>query len=108
MQKFKNGAVTSAPPLGAVEGEMKLMKKTQLRIGIRVAPDGEPCIFFELADGYAFMLSKGQALCFAFNILGVVRNLFRSVAELDEAVLKAKVEADGWTRAMSNPEPPVQ
>jgi hypothetical protein len=106
--KFKNGAVTpSAPPVSTADGEPKLMKKIQLRVGIRVAPDGEPCVFFEWADGTGFMCSRGQALCFAFNILGVARNLFRNVAELDEAVVKAKSQADAWTRAM-NEAPPVQ
>ena len=64
----------------------------QLHIGIRVAPDGEPCVMFEFPDGSGFLLNKGTALCYAFTILATTRNLFRNVEELDQAVLAAKAQ----------------
>jgi hypothetical protein len=39
------------------------------------------------------MLPKGQALTFAFSILGQVRNLFSSTEELEQAVLLAQSES---------------
>jgi hypothetical protein len=69
----------------------------QLHIGIRVAPTGEPCVFFEWPDGSGLLLSKGQALTFAFTVLATVRNLFRNVEELETAVIAAKAEADTLT-----------
>ncbi len=66
----------------------------QLHIGIRVAPNGEPCVFLEQPDGSGFLLPKGQALCYAFTILAQARNLFSSVEELEAAVVIAKAEMD--------------
>jgi hypothetical protein len=66
----------------------------QLHIGIKVAPDGSPCVFIEWPDGSGFLLPKGQALCYAFTILAQARNLFTSVEELEAAVVLAKTEMD--------------
>jgi hypothetical protein len=76
----------------------------QVYIGIRVAPNGEPCILFQWPDGSGLLLPKEQALNFAFTTLAVVRNLFRDVAELEAAVLAAKAEAD----LIANPKLAVQ
>jgi hypothetical protein len=77
----------------------------QLHIGIRVAPNGEPCVLFQWPDGSGLMLPKQQALCFAFTTLAVVRNLFRDVQALEQAVLAAKGEAD---MLLANTQPTVQ
>jgi hypothetical protein len=66
----------------------------KLSVGIRVAPNGEPCVFLEFPDGSGFLVPRGDALCFAFGILAQTRNLFASVAELEEAVIAAKARAD--------------
>ena len=42
----------------------------QLHIGIRVAPDGEPCLFIEQPDGSGFLLPKGQALWYRLHDSG--------------------------------------
>src|SRR5262249_25297050 len=88
-QKSKDRALTSPmPPAAKIAGG-------ELRIGIRVAPDGMPCIMIEWPDGSGFLLPRGQALRLAFRILALVRNLFRNVAELEEEVAAAHAEVEG-------------
>ena len=68
-----------------------------LKLGARVAPDGTACVLLEWPDGSGLMLPPQQALSFAFGILGVAKNLFRNTAELEQAILAARVESEHLT-----------
>jgi hypothetical protein len=77
----------------------------QLYIGIKVAPDGTPCVLLGQPDGGGFMLPKEQGLYYGLAILAQVRNLFSSVEELEQALLAAKNEVDRIAPILPKSEP---